>query len=382
MSTRRIAFASFVFSGLVIGTIGCVGPVNDDNPSTFPDSGSPGVPDAKTDVSSASIPDAWIAPDSLAGATPDSLPAMPDSTLALKPDVTLPPPDSLLVANPDSPLDVGIFANPDAPVRSPDTALTASPDTSLGTPDIAIDSAPATPDATTAPADAAAQFGKTVTFSNGRAVGAMIDWGWVSGGNSQQGGGNAETPLTTFTQPVCPAGAGALTGFSQSCSDTRWPTANALCMSGNIPSVTACSGGLATVATTAGPVTAQCEPDETMDYGENWGAMVGVQARPEKKSTITFAPASIAVTFSGAPTTSNIRLMIVIDSISYCTYGTGTSYISGTALTAADFSNQCWTSGGVAPASLAGIQKVMLQIDSRTAPVEFTNFCFTGIVFE
>ncbi len=228
----------------------------------------------------------------------------------------------------------------------------------------------------------AVQTGKSVFFQNGRALGAMVDWGWVAGGNSQMGGGNAETPLTTFTAPACAPGAGALTGFSQMCTDIRWPTANALCMSGHIPAVTACAGGLATAATATGPVTVQCLVNETMDWGEDWGAMIGVQATPAKGSTLTFTPSSIAATFTGDPTGTSVRLIVVIDSILFCSYGGSASYISGMPVTAAGFNSQCWDGGGTTPTSLAGIQKVMLQLDSRTVPVQFTDFCFTGIVFE
>jgi hypothetical protein len=352
------------------------------------DTGSPGAADAISatpDTGVTPTPDTLPAtPDSGTALNPDSLPATPDSGAALNPDSRLATPDSGATLNPDGPLtvlDAGATLFPDTSLASPDTNASLIPDTQPAAPDAVIDVALAL-DSNSAPADAAVQFGKTVTFSNGRAVGAMFDWGWVTGGNSQQGGGNAETPLTTFTQPICPAGAGALTGFSQSCNNTQWPTPNALCMSGNIPSLTACSGGLATCATTAGPVTVQCEPSETKDYGEDWGAMVGVQATPDKKSTLNFIPNSLTATFTGAPTNTSVRLYIVIDSISYCTFGGLTSYVSGTTVAAADFSNQCWTTGGTAPASLAGIQKVTLQIDSQNMPVEFTNFCFTGLVFE
>jgi hypothetical protein len=395
MKNYSLIFLSALFSSLVLGSVGC----GASNSSTDAKPGKE-VGQIQLDTGTPSAADATSAtPDAGVTLTPDTLPATPDSGTALNPDSLLATPDSGSAVNHDSPLatpDAGATVNPDSPLTaldvgatltpdtllaSPDTNASLIPDTQPTAPDTGIDAALA-PDTNSAPADAAVQFGKTVIFSNGRAVGAMVDWGWVAGGNSQVGGGNAETPLTTFTQPVCPAGAGALTGFSQSCSNTQWPTPNALCLSGNIPGTTACSGGLATCATTAGPVTVQCEPSETRDYGEDWGAMVGVQATPDKKSTLNFIPSSIAATFTGAPASSNIRLFIIIDSISYCTYGGLTSYVSGTTVAASDFSNQCWTTGGTAPASLAGIQKVMLQIDSQTTPVEFANFCFTGIVFQ
>jgi hypothetical protein len=165
------------------------------------------------------------------------------------------------------------------------------------------------------------------------------------------------------------------------CGTYQWSTTNSLCISGNVPPVTPCSGGTATTTTTNGSVTVTCGPTETtsFDYGEDWGAIVGVESTGCAGGTLSIEPTSITVNFTGTPTGSGgILLGVVIGGIQYCVE----QYESGQTLTAANLTEQCWNIGGASPASLAGISKVQLEITSGAGGFSFTDFCMTGITFQ
>jgi hypothetical protein len=193
----------------------------------------------------------------------------------------------------------------------------------------------------------------------------MTGFAYVAGGTL--GMDSTGTPLTTFTDPTCPLGDGQLTGGNgQGCTATAWTSAgdaDAICITGTIPALTACPTNCSAA-------------DTDFDYTEDWGAQVGVAAGATATATIGGSYSSIAVTFIGTPGGS-VRLQVNVGSTNYCVG----NYVSGDVVPASSLVTDCYTTGGTPLPSLASVNQVVLSIVSAPVTETFTSFCMTGISF-
>jgi hypothetical protein len=200
--------------------------------------------------------------------------------------------------------------------------------------------------------------GNVVTFSQGKAVGAMTGFGWV-----------AQGAATSLSSPTC---AGVPLTADKPCStDFTWSSESALCVSGTIPRLTG-----------------------TMpDFGTNWGVMIGVNAGLLELGSGTLPPLSRSFSnvnfhFSGrvVPATGVIRGWIHVsgepDGVSYCA-----NIISGAPIALMSFSTECWggspTSLLLEPEKIPLIDKIGVQIVSDMASSYIiSNVCLNEIVFQ
>lgn len=190
--------------------------------------------------------------------------------------------------------------------------------------------------------------GTVVTIANGKGVGAMIGYGWVSLGSKD-----------TITDPTC--GAGTAITSATACATTTWSTTDSLCVTGSIPAL---------------PAT----PTDS-DYTTNWGLSVGLNATDPAGSGIGQAFSSVAIDVTGSPTTG-LRAQVHVkgdpDGTSYCY-----SYTTG-ALPLAKFAQDCYNTAPtklIAAASIPNIDKVMIQVSSGTAAITVAKLCITKITF-
>jgi len=193
---------------------------------------------------------------------------------------------------------------------------------------------------------AATGSGTTVTFSSGKAAGAMVGYGWVSLGSSD-----------TLTDPLC--GTDQITSKT-SCAATTWSTTDSLCMSGSIPAL----------------------DKTTPDYTGNWGVELGVNAT-EPNTSLGQSFSTVAITVSGSPT-SGLRAMLHRkgDSVdtNYCLAMT-----SGTAMTLTTFNTKCYDAtpdgDALSASDVPNIDKVAVQVSSSTTAISVEKLCITGITF-
>lgn len=190
--------------------------------------------------------------------------------------------------------------------------------------------------------------GTTVTIANGKGVGAMVGYGWVSLGSAD-----------TLTDPKC--GTAAITSAAACTTTTTWSTTNSLCISGSIP------------ALPASPTSS--------DYSTNWGVSIGLNATDPAGGTLAQAFSSVAITVTGTPT-SGLRAQVHVkgdpDGTSYCY-----NYASG-AMPLAKFAQDCYNTTPtllIAASAIGNIDKVMIQVSSAATAITVTNLCITGITF-
>ena len=187
--------------------------------------------------------------------------------------------------------------------------------------------------------------GTTVTFLNGKAVGAMTGYGWVALGSAD-----------SLSDPKC--GTSPFTSTTN-CAATTWSTTTSLCMTGAIPAL--------------GP---------TPDYTGNWGVQVGVNST-DAAGVLGQALTSVTITVTGAPT-SGLRAMVHrkgdVVGAGYCSPMT-----SGTAIPFTSFNTKCYDTPpdgtALTAADVANIDQIGVQVSSGTAAVTVTNLCITGITF-
>jgi hypothetical protein len=180
-------------------------------------------------------------------------------------------------------------------------------------------------------------------------VGPYTGAGWVAGG----------TNLTTFTNPT-------VSGTKQTFASTT-----ALCMSASVTALQSC---------TAAGVT--CNTGDTMNYSEDWGAMVALNTTATEGSPKGNTFANIAVTFTGSvtPASTPVRLQVQLkDKSTYCV----NNYSSGLQTPIANFIKDCY-SNPTTPISLttadtANITSIQLSIASGTTAVSISNVCITDI---
>ncbi|MGB8296484.1 MAG: hypothetical protein WCG85_13740 [Polyangia bacterium] len=191
--------------------------------------------------------------------------------------------------------------------------------------------------------------GTTVTFSTGKAAGAMTGYGWVALGSAD-----------SLTDPTC--GSTQFTSTTN-CAATTWGTANpnGLCMSGAIPALAATNP----------------------DYTGNWGVEVGVNATATPGGGLGQSFSSIAITVSGTPT-SGLRAMLhrKTDPVGqgYCAAMT-----SGTPIPFTSFNTKCYDTPADGTALTAtdvpNIDQVGVQVSSGSAAITVSSLCITGITF-
>lgn len=190
--------------------------------------------------------------------------------------------------------------------------------------------------------------GTEVTFSNGKAVGAMSGYGFVALGSAD-----------TLTSPTCGADNTEITADTECKTTTKWSTTDSLCMSGSIPA----------------------NDSDPPDYTGNWGVSVGVNATAPDGDGIGQSFASISIKVSGSPT-SGLRAIINVGGTDYCYNGMK----SGTAIPLTSFNTECWEGGAgddFAAADSPNIEKVIVQVSSsETADITVKDFCLEGITFK
>ena len=188
--------------------------------------------------------------------------------------------------------------------------------------------------------------GLTVTFLNGKAVGAMTGYGWVALGS-----------LDSLSDPKC--GTAAFTSTTN-CAAATWSTTTSLCITGVVPALGA-----------------------TPDYTNNWGVSVGVNSTDPAGTGLGQPLTSVAITVTGSPT-SGLRAMMHRkgdpDATSYCA-----ALTSGTAMPLTSFTTTCYTpttpGTALTAADVPNIDKISVQVSSGTAAVTVANLCITGITF-
>ena len=190
--------------------------------------------------------------------------------------------------------------------------------------------------------------GTTVTFAGGKAVGAMVGYGWVALGS-----------YDTITDPTCGATKAAITNAAPCATDPNWSATDKLCITGSLP------------ALPASPTTA--------DYAANYGVVVGVNAGDPGVLGQAFTTITIAT--AGLPT-STVRAQVHVkgdpDGNSYC------MAYSASAMTLAKFATDCYNTAPtalIAAASIPNIDKVSLEAVSSQTATTVTSMCITGITF-
>ena len=243
--------------------------------------------------------------------------------------------------------------NQQADAGSPDTKIADSsppPDTS-SIPDSSLpDTLPpdtSIPDTLASPNPDMRPTGTTVTFLNGKAMGAMTGNGWVALG-----------PLDSLSDPKC--GTATYTSTTTNCAATTWNTTSSLCITGTIPALNAIP-----------------------DYTDNWGIQIGVDATDPADTGLGQTLTSVAITVTGIPT-SGLRAMVhrMNDPVgsNYCSPMT-----SGTAIPFTNFNTKCYDTPPdgtpLTAADVTNIDQVSVQVSSSSTAITVTNLCITKITF-
>lgn len=185
------------------------------------------------------------------------------------------------------------------------------------------------------------------TFANGKGVGLMTGYGWVSLGSGAQ-----------ISSPTCQSGV-PITASTPCTSGTQWNSSfpTALCLSGTLESVSA-------VPT------------------NNWGIQVGVNALGTSGIGQTFR--TVTVNAIGVPT-AEVRIAIHrsgdLDGVTYCASWTSSS----TAVNLLSFNKACWDNTGtfLSAADIPKIDKVGLQVlPLQAQSIPLANLCLQSITFD
>ncbi len=190
--------------------------------------------------------------------------------------------------------------------------------------------------------------GTTVTFSSGKAVGAMSGYGWIAYG----------TATESITEPTC--GTEKFTSATKSCAATTWGTKDSLCMTATIPAL----------------------DKDKPDYTANWGVMLGVDSTDAKGSLgQSFSSVTIAVT--GSPSSglrAKVHLKGDAEGTDYCQ-----AYASG-ALSFTSFTKTCYDTASpgtaITAADVAKIDQIGIQVPSGSSAIDVKSLCITGITFK
>lgn len=198
-----------------------------------------------------------------------------------------------------------------------------------------------------------------VCFFEGAAKGAMTGWGWVSLGIEDK-----------LTDPTCDTDKREIHNRDTSgpcTTTTNWNAKDALCMTGNIPALPK-------------------EPYKS-DYNNNWGIQIGVNTSEPPGTTLGKDYTSIALTFTGEPSTGNRAELHVKGDEAGVTYCADTK--SGKEIKLTSFNQACWDGANADPAKalktemIPNIDKVGIQVSSVSEKeIKVENLCLMGIQFK
>ena len=194
----------------------------------------------------------------------------------------------------------------------------------------------------------AVNTGKTVTFTTGKAAGAMSGWAYIAMGATD-----------TASDPTCGTAKALITEAAPCTTTTNWSTATSICVTGNVP--------IADAPTYA-----------------SWGLALGVNASATAGVGLGQAFTSVAIAVTGSPLTglrATVHKAGEAASVSYCA-----ALTPGTAIPLTSFITDCYngaTAAGtkITAADVPNIDKISVQVSSGTVAIPVTNLCITGITF-
>lgn len=193
----------------------------------------------------------------------------------------------------------------------------------------------------------------SICFKTGQAQGLFTGYGWVDLGRDD-----------SLTSPACDTGMPISLG-KPCATSTVWSKPDALCLSGLIPALPA-------------------SPTQ-VDYDNNWGVGVGVNAREPSDAIGDSLNDYTAVSFtiSGSPS-SGLRAILHRkgdpDGTTYCV----DSIKSDTPIKLTKFNTKCWgdpASVFLTEADLPLIDKVGVRVPSTSAAIAVTNLCLSRLTF-
>jgi hypothetical protein len=186
-----------------------------------------------------------------------------------------------------------------------------------------------------------------VTFASGKAVGAMVGYGWVALGSSD-----------FITDPTC--GGATITNANPCATSTTWNSTTALCMTGSLPAL-----------------------GDPPDYTNNWGLAVGVNATNPPGGGLGQTYTSVAITVTGSPTSGLLAIAhrkSDPEGTTYCA-----ALASGAAITLTSFNTKCYDSPPdgtyLTAADVPNIDQIKVQVSSTNSAITVTNLCISGITF-
>ena len=200
----------------------------------------------------------------------------------------------------------------------------------------------------TSPSTRPGNTGTTVTFKNGKGVGAMTGYGYVALGADD-----------SISDPTCGTSEAEITAAADCKTTTNWNAEDKLCMTGSIPAL-----------------------GDEPDYEANWGVSVGLNATDPDTGGLGQSFSSVTITTSGSPS-SGLRAIVHLkgdgESVQYCSPLT-----SGTAIPFTDFSLTCWDTAkpgtAITAAQVKDIDKIAVQVNSGSTAID-VDLCITKIEF-
>jgi len=202
---------------------------------------------------------------------------------------------------------------------------------------------------TTSTSTSTGNTGTTVTFKNGKGVGAMTGYGYVALGADD-----------SISDPTCGTSEAEITAAADCKTTTNWNAEDKLCMTGSIPAL-----------------------GDEPDYEANWGVQVALNATDPDGGGLGQSFSSVTITLSGKPT-SGLRAIVHRkgdpEATSYCA-----ALTSGTAITFTSFVTDCYNtepSGKkIAATDVPNIDKIGVQVSSGSAAITVDDLCITEIEF-
>ena len=235
---------------------------------------------------------------------------------------------------------------------TPVVATGGTPAATGGTPKVATGGTQAGTGGALAGTGGSANIGTTVTFVSGKAVGAMSGYAWVALGASD-----------SISSPTCGAANAIITAASGCSTTTNWSSTTAVCITGSIP------------ALPASPT--------SVDYTNNWGISLGINATNPATSGLGRSFTSRTITVTGSPLTglrATVHRLGDSDAVSYCA-----ALTSGVPITFTSFVTDCYnatpTGTKLTATDVPNIDNITVEVPSSSSLITVTNLCITGIVF-
>ena len=194
----------------------------------------------------------------------------------------------------------------------------------------------------------AVNTGKTVTFTTGKAAGAMSGWAFVAMGTTD-----------TVSDPTCGTAKALITEAAPCATTTNWSTTASLCVTGSVP--------IADAPTYA-----------------SWGLSIGVNASATDGVGLGQSFSSVTIAVTGSPLTglrATVHKAGEAAKVSYCA-----TLTPGTAIPLTSFITDCYNGTAaigtkITAADVPNIDKIGVQVSSGTVAIPVTNLCITGITF-